>query len=286
MSFFKNRHLHETAIIAPATPPGLTPLVPLDGQILEHRLREAVAGHKFQLHYQPMVAVGERRVAGVEALLRWESEVGRVSPATFLPVLEDTRLINDLGPWVLAQACRQARPWVDADPRLFVAVNVSPVQLEAGFADWVLGTLSTLGFPPSALCLELVRPALIEDPMAAWAELRRLKAADIRLVVDDFGALGSSIADLRRFAVDAVKIDPTFVHGLGWSPEDEAVVGAVIALAHALGMQTVAESVETASQADRLQALGCDLAQGFYFMEPGPADALQGLFAGASTPIG
>lgn len=275
MGFFKNRHLHETPTIAPATPPGSAPVVSLNGHILEDRLREAVASHKFHLHYQPVMAVGEPRVAGVEALLRWESEVGRVPPATFLPVLEYTGLINDLGPWVLAEACRQTRSWVDADPHLFVAVNVSPGQLEVGFADWVLGTLSRLDFPPSALCLELVRPALIENPTAAWVELRRLKAADIHLVIDDFGALGSSISDLRRFAIDAVKIDPNFVHGLGWSAEDETIVGALIDLAHALGMQTVAEGVETAAQVDRLRTLGCDLAQGFHFMEPGPAEAVR-----------
>lgn len=288
MSIFKPRHRrHGTADHSPlATSPGLVPVASLNGKILEDRLREAVAGHKFQLHFQPVVAVAGQRVAGVEALLRWESEVGRVTPATFLPVLEETGLINDLGPWVVAEACRQARPWIDADPHLFIAVNVSPHQLVPGFADTVLGTLSTLGFPSSALSLELVRPTNIEDPTTAWAELRRLKTDDVRIVVDDFGALGSSIADLRRFAVDAVKIDPMFVHGLGWTEEDEAVVAAVINLAHVLGLQTVAEGVETAIQADRLLALGCDLAQGFHFLEPGPAETVGEFVTRVASSVG
>lgn len=286
MSIFKRHTPPETGSTSLGTAEGLEPFVSVNAQILEDRLREAVAGHRFHLHYQPVVTMEGQRVAGVEALLRWESEVGRVMPATFLPVLEETQLINELGPWVVAEACRQARPWVDADPHLFVAVNVSPRQLVGGFADSVLGVLSTLGFPASALSLELVRPTLIEDPITAWAELRQLKASDVRIVVDDFGTLGSSIADLRRFAVDAVKIDPTFIHGLGWTEEDEAIVEGIVNLAHALGMQTVAEGVETAIQADRLQVLGCDLGQGFHFLEPGPAETVGDFVTGVATSTG
>ena len=259
-----------------------------DERVLENRLREAVAAGKFHLQYQPLVRVSDGNVVGVEALLRWDSEVGRVYPAEFLPVLELTGLVHDVGPWVLAKACGDARPWLESHPELTLAVNVSPQQVEAGFASWVLGTLSTIGVEPGRLCLELIRPAFIANSTEAWSELRRLKSEGVRLSVDDFGALGSSIADLRRFAVDWVKIDSSFVAGLGSNGEDEAAVQAIIALAHALKLQTVAEGVETRVQLERLQDLGCDYAQGFLLMEPVSAanvEALLAEFATESAPI-
>lgn len=236
-------------------------------RILEQRLREAVAAGKFNLQYQSLVAVDDGLV-GFEALLRWESEAGRVTPATFIPVLEATGLIKDIGPWVLAEACRQAQVWSQTHPKLLLAVNISPQQLELGFADSVVEILHETGFDAERLCLELIQPTFIADAAEAWSELRRLKALGIRLFVDDFGTLGSSIADLRRFAVDAVKIDSSFVSGLGHGVEDEAVVAAIVALAHALGMRTIAEGVETSAQLEGLRAMGCDLAQGFHLMEP------------------
>jgi EAL domain-containing protein (putative c-di-GMP-specific phosphodiesterase class I) len=252
-------------------------------RLLEQRLREAVAAGKFHLQYQPLVRVSDGDVVGFEALLRWDSETGRVYPARFLPMLESSGLVHDVGPWVLAQACGDARPWLESHPELTVAVNVSPQQVEAGFAQWVLGTLSTMGVAPERLCLELIRPAFIADPAEAWSELRRLKTEGVRLSVDDFGTLGSSIADLRRFAIDWVKIDSSFVAGLGHSAEDEAAVQAIIALAHALRLQTVAEGVETKIQLERLQDLGCDLAQGFLLMEPVSASGVATLLAELDT---
>ena len=274
MGMFKNRTAVEQVAGTAPVPTTRAAAPRASEELLEARLREAVAGGTFHLHYQPLVAVDTGNVVGVEALLRWESETGRVAPATFIPVLEATGLVNDVGPWVLARACRDAQPWFADQADLFVAVNVSPQQLEPGFADWVLGTLGATGLTPERLALELIAPAFIVDPTAAWVELRRLKAAGVRLFVDDFGALGSSIADLRRFAVDAVKIDTSFVAGVGRDREDDAVVAGIITLAHALGMRTIAEGVETPAQLDRLQALGCDLAQGFYIKEPVEAAAV------------
>ena len=285
---FKNRQAKDKAAHAAETqiPDALGSVLTESERMLEQRLREAVAGGKFDLRYQPIFSVTDGKMVAVEALLRWESEAGRMSPATFLPVLEATGLVNDVGPWVLAQACREARPWVAAHPELLLTVNVSPQQLEAGFADWVLGTLAEMSFWPEQLCLELLQTTSIADPAVAWTELRRLKSAGVHLFLDDFGSLGSSIADLRRFTVDAVKIDPGFVSGLGRSDDDEAVVTAVIALAHALGMQTVAEGVETALQLGRLQALGCDLAQGFHLMEPvRAAEVTAALAAAEAQPL-
>jgi EAL domain-containing protein (putative c-di-GMP-specific phosphodiesterase class I) len=278
MGMFKNRRTKKVpAATARDAAPGS------NEALLEARLRDAVAGGRFHLHYQPLVAVGTGDIVGVEALLRWESDAGRVAPATFMPVLEATGLVNDVGPWVLARACRDARTWFDTEPDLFVAVNVSPQQLEPGFADWVLGTLGATGVAPARLALELIAPAFIVDPAAAWIELRRLKTAGVRLFVDDFGALGSSIADLRRFAVDAVKIDTSFVAGVGRNAEDDAVVTGIITLAHALGMRTIAEGVETADQLRHLQDLGCDLAQGFHIMEPVDAAAVAGVLQRAAV---
>jgi EAL domain-containing protein (putative c-di-GMP-specific phosphodiesterase class I) len=259
---------------SPASPEGL----------LEARLRDAVVAGRFHLHYQPVVSVLDGRPQALEALLRWESDAGRVAPGTFIPVLEATGLIREVGPWILAQACRQARNWLDGVPDLLLAVNVSPNQIEPGFAESVLDILTDTGLPAAQLCLELVRPAAIADPASAWNELRRVKSYGVRLFVDDFGALGTSIADLRRFAVDAVKIDSSLVAGLGRDPGDEAIVTALVSLAHALGMQCIAEGVETEAQLQRLRTLGCDLAQGFHLSEP-LAPAAVGRLLAATAPV-
>ncbi|MGH8974005.1 MAG: EAL domain-containing protein [Acidimicrobiia bacterium] len=282
MGMFRDRHS-----ATPAAPANAEPPAPAGGQqgLLEARLRDAVVAGRFHLHYQPVVSVLDGRLRAVEALLRWESDTGRVAPDTFIPVLEATGLIREVGPWILAQACRQARSWLDTDPNLLVAVNVSPNQIGPDFADSVLDVLTDTGLPAAQLCLELIRPAAIADPVAAWNELRRVKSYGVRLFVDDFGALGSSIADLRRFAVDAVKIDPSLVAGLGRDPGDEAIVTALVSLAHALGMQAIAEGVETEAQLQRLRALGCDLAQGYHLSEPlAPAAIAVQLEAPAAAP--
>lgn len=283
-TMFKNRQVKRTAAEAQASE-ALDFVSSESDRMLEQRLRAAVAARKFDLRYQPIVAVTSGDVVAVEALLRWASEVGPVPASVFVPVLEATGLVNEVGPLVLAQACRDARPWVHADPGLLLTVNVSPQQLQRGFADWVLDTVSAARFPAERLCLDLLQTTFIADPTVAWSELRLLKNAGVSLFLDDFGACGSSIADLRRFSVDAVKIDPTFVSGLGQSAEDESVVAALIGLAHALGMRTVAESVETAVQLKRLEALGCDLAQGFFIMEPAKADDMTAALASSRVAL-
>ena len=278
MGIFKHKaSVVEAPLPAPDLP--VVQIAPVHNakEILEDRLRHAVAGLRFHLAYQPVVSVADGGIVGLEALLRWESEAGRVTPATFIPLLEATGLVKDLGPWIIGEACRESLPWVQTHPDLFVTVNVSPQQLQAGFSDTVLEVIRQARFDAGRLCLELIQPAFIADPDVAWNELRRLKQAGVRLLVDDFGALGSSIADLRRFAVDAVKIDDSFVAELGRNSDDDAVVAAIITLAHALGMETVAEGVETAAQLELLRDLGCDLAQGFHFAKPVAAPELQAL---------
>ena len=264
---------------APETPPEAPP--PPDAmsqrrweeEAMENRVREAVDARHFHLHYQPVVSVASGEAVGVEALLRLNSMVGRVRTESFLPLLDAGHLWGEVGGWVLGQACRQALPW--AADELWLTVNVAAEQLAAGYADEVLRTLESTGFPPELLCLELTTTGLA-DPVSAWAELRTLKSQGVRLLIDDFGTAGSSIADLARFRLDAVKIAPMFVSGLGRDPETEAIVAALVGLAHALDLQTIAEGVETAAQLDRLRTLDCDLAQGFHLLKPAAADSIAG----------
>ncbi len=240
-------------------PAAAEPLAPA----FEDQVREAAQARRFHLHYQPLVAVADGALVGVEALLRWDSDAGPVTPARFVPVLEATGLIGPVGEWVLAEACAELAGWARPDGPGLLSVNVSAHQLGPGFANLVLGTLAAAGFPADRLCLELTNPARLDDAAGAWDELRRLKACGVRLFVDDFGTAGASLVDLRRLVVDAVKIDASFVKGMTHQGDDGAIVAALVDLAHALGMLAIAEGVETAAQLEDLRAVGCDLAQGY-----------------------
>jgi EAL domain-containing protein (putative c-di-GMP-specific phosphodiesterase class I) len=255
--------------------------------VLEDRLREAVEAGRFHLNYQPVVSLTTGRPVAVEALLRWDSEVGPVPPGRFVPALEGMGLIVPVGNWVLEEACRQARRWDDDRPelgRLGMAVNISARQLDqAGFAATVRRALEASRLPASRLCLEITNAFLIREPQAAWAELRQLKGLGVRLWIDDFGTANSSISFVKSFSVDGVKVDRSFVAGLGKSEEDDAIVQAIIGLAHALRLETVAEGVETEEQLEILRSLGCDFAQGYYFTHPGSADAVADSILGGWT---
>ena len=255
---------------------------------LEYQVREAAEHRRFHVHYQPLFSVPDDSVIGVEALLRWDSDSGPVSPARFVPILESTGLIGPIGEWVLAEACSELGAWPRPDGPGLLCVNISAHQLVPGFANLVLGTLAASGFPADRLCLELTNPARLDDLSGetpgspgystAWAELRQLKACGVRLFIDDFGTAGASLVDLKRFVVDAVKIDASFVKGMSHDEEDDAIVAALVGLAHTLGMLAIAEGVETGAQLERLKALGCDLAQGFHFGAPGSGALIQTLF--------
>jgi EAL domain-containing protein (putative c-di-GMP-specific phosphodiesterase class I) len=258
------------------------------GGSLEQQVREAAEHRRFHVHYQPLFSVPDDSVIGVEALLRWDSDSGPVSPARFVPILESTGLIGPIGEWVLAEACSELGAWPRPDGPGLLCVNISAHQLVPGFANLVLGTLAASGFPADRLCLELTNPARLDDfsggtpgppgYSTAWAELRQLKACGVRLFIDDFGTAGASLVDLKRFVVDAVKIDASFVKGMSHDEEDDAIVAALVGLAHTLGMLAIAEGVETGTQLERLKALGCDLAQGFHFGAPGSGALIQTLF--------
>jgi diguanylate cyclase (GGDEF)-like protein len=250
----------------------------------EERLQEALAEDEFVLHYQPIIDVADERIVGVEALIRWEDPVrGTIPPLDFVPQLEETGLIAPVGEWALEEACRQIAAWTEAYPSLGplrVSVNVSPRQLlQAHFGDVVIRVLQRTGANPSQLCLEITEAALMGDVVSAWAELRKVKALGVALAIDDFGTGYSSVSYVRNFALDSLKIDQSFVRALSSCVEDTAIVKAVIHMAHALSLDTVAEGVETPEQLALLKDLGCDFAQGYLFSRPQPPDALEAVFA-------
>jgi diguanylate cyclase (GGDEF)-like protein len=251
-------------------------------QELVQRLRSALRLGQFRLRYQPLVSTTDGHMTGVEALLRWEDPIhGQVQPDEFIPQLEESGLIVPVGAWVLEEACRQLAMWRRSGPPaadISMSVNVSPRQLmQPDFAATVARALETTGAKPSSLCLEITEAALIEDVDVARRELGKLRDLGIRLAVDDFGTGYASVSYIRQLPIDVVKIDKSFVQGLTAGAEDAAIAQAIIKMSHALGLTTVAEGVETGEELSKLQNLGCDLVQGFYFSAPLTADAVDGL---------
>ena len=246
----------------------------------ESELRRAIEGDELRLVYQPQVDLASGRVVGTEALVRWSKNGGKlVSPAEFIPLAEETGLIVELGVVVLEAACHQAASWRAeggaTQPSLVVAVNVSPTQLsEPLFMDQLDAALALSGVDPSLLWLEVTESALMRDLEATAARLAEISALGVRIAIDDFGTGYSSLAHLRQLPVHAVKVDRSFVDGLALRPEDRAVVSAITGMGHALNLDVVAEGVETQDQVCALQALGCDLAQGYHFGRPVPPEEL------------
>jgi diguanylate cyclase (GGDEF)-like protein/PAS domain S-box-containing protein len=247
----------------------------------ERRLRRAVASEELDLHYQPIMALPALEVVAVEGLVRWRHpERGVVAPAEFIPLAEESGLITDLGHWVLEEGCRQAGGWareLGPERRLEVALNLSTRQLsEQGLAKRVEALLDRHRLHPGGvgLCLEITESFLLEDPVATGTALDELRSLGVRLAIDDFGTGYSSLAYVRRFPLDTLKIDRTFVAGLGTDPDSRAVTSAIIEMGHALGLEVVAEGVEEEVQLEVLVDLGCDRAQGFLFSRPVPAPEL------------
>jgi diguanylate cyclase (GGDEF)-like protein len=243
---------------------------------LSSALHRAVERDEFRVAYQPTVRLATGEVDGVEALVRWDRPGhGVVAPLDFVPLAEENGLIVPIGAYVLEQACRQARRWTDAatGPGPSVSVNLSARQLvDPGLVPAVEAALDTTGVDPASVSLEITESVLMGDVAAIGTVLTELKALGLRLLVDDFGTGYSSLTYLRRFPVDGVKIDRSFVGGLGTSADDEAIVRAVIALAHGLGLVAVAEGVETQEQVEHLVDLRCDLAQGYHLGRPAPPE--------------
>ncbi len=239
--------------------------------LLQNRLHQALNRAELQLHYQPQMDTDSGKVTGVEALLRWYNpELGDVSPARFIPVAEDSGLIVPIGAWVIEQACRQAQLWRLAGlPDITMSVNLSALQFRrAGLIETVAGALSRTALPPHLLELELTESILLQDVENTLDTVRQLKALGVRLAIDDFGTGYSSLSYLKRFAVDRLKIDQSFVRDIHTDPDDAAIVSAIIQLAHSLRLGIIAEGVETAEQLAFLREAGCSKVQGYLFSQP------------------
>jgi predicted signal transduction protein with EAL and GGDEF domain len=247
----------------------------------ENDLRRALRAGEFVVLYQPIVELETDEVWGMEALARWEHpERGLLDPDQFVPVAEESGLVLPLDELVLEEACRQARGWQE-DPRippLVLSVNVSAKHLRrTDFVETVEQTLRETGLDARRLSLDVTETAYIRVFDGELASLERLKASGVRISIDDFGAGYSSLSYLKRLPADTLKIDRTFVRGLGLDSGDTAIVRMVVDLAHSLGMRVVAEGVESREQAALLGELGCDMAQGFYFARPLPPEEVSRL---------
>jgi len=236
---------------------------------LELELRQAIVDGSFELHYQPLLHLEDGRVSCCEALLRWRHpERGTISPADFVPVAEDTGLINDLGHWVLNTACREAVNWPD---HIHVAVNVSPIQFKSQtLALNVAAALAASGLAPARLELEITEAVLIRDDDAALDILHQLRELGVRIALDDFGTGYSSLSYLQRFPFDKIKIDRAFIKDLAGTGASSTIVQAVVNIAAASDMTTTAEGVETEQQRNMLRILGCTEMQGYLFSRPVP----------------
>ena len=256
---------------------------------MESRLRSAISAEQLQLWYQPMVETRTRRLYGVEALVRWEDSDGNIiMPDEFIPIAEDSGLIVTLGRWVLEEACRTVVRWNTehpARPALNVSVNLSALQLaQPQLAEEVAGVLAETGLPPSQLCIEITETAVFTDIDANARALAALREIGVLVAVDDFGTGYSSLAYLRQLPVDIVKLDASFIAGLGNDPVDAQIVGSVLRLCKALGRRTVAEGVETEMQWQTLTRMGCPSMQGYLVSRPLRVAAFEEYWAAEQGP--
>jgi diguanylate cyclase (GGDEF)-like protein len=254
---------------------------------IEADLRKGLERDELEVHYQPFYSMDGQHIVGAEALVRWRHPVnGLISPMAFIPIAEETGLILPIGRYVLEQACRQVRSIRDRlGVELPVSVNLSPRQFqESGLLAQVAAALDASGLPPAALMFEITESMVMDDLAGARDVMKKLSGLGVRLAIDDFGTGHSSLAYLKQFPVDEVKVDRAFVRGLADSRVDLAIVRAVIEIANAIGISAVAEGVETLDQVTGLRTLGCQIAQGYFFSHPLPAGEFDRLLAGHFTP--
>lgn len=258
--------------------------------ILEAELRRALELQEFRLHYQPIVSMQTGQVTGLEALLRWQRPgVGLVYPLDFLPVAEETGLIRVIGEWVLRQACTQAAGWqrtIPREPPISIAVNIANKQFNTpGIVESVAETLRVTGIDPATVHLEITETVAMEDAERTREIVAQLKALGVKLSLDDFGTGYSSLSYLRRFEVDSLKLDRSFISHLDDNQENRAIVSAIVALASALRIDVVAEGIERIEEMDVLMRAGCVFAQGYYFSRPVDADKIAGLLAEGGAKV-
>jgi EAL domain-containing protein (putative c-di-GMP-specific phosphodiesterase class I) len=261
----------------------------VERQSIEGSLRRALERQEFALHYQPKINLRTGEISGAEALIRWTHPTrGSVSPAQFIPVAEDCGLILPIGNWVLGEACKQARSWLDAGLRLgTMGVNISAVEFRnENFLEGVFAILKDTGLDPTYLELELTESVLMKHPESTASVLQALRAKGVQVAVDDFGTGYSSLSYLQKFSIDALKIDQSFVRRITTAPDETTIVTAVIGMARSLKLRVVAEGVETLKELEFLQAHQCDEAQGYYFGRPiVPAQFAKLLETGISQPV-
>ena len=252
-------------------------------QMFEHlnlatSMRKALADNQFILYYQPKINLHDHSLVGFEALIRWQHpQYGFISPETFISLAESSGVIIQLGEWVLNEACQQGKRWIDKGFKDFsIAVNVSSIQFKRGTIDSVvLNALEKTNFPPKMLELELTESLLIDDTDRLAATLSNLRAMGLTFSIDDFGTGYSNLGYLKKFEVSYLKIDQSFVRRMEQNPEDALIVKAIIQLSSSLGLETIAEGVETESAANILRGLGCKMAQGYLWSRPLPAREIE-----------
>lgn len=244
-------------------------------------LQRAIDNGELRLFFQPKVSLATDRIVGAEGLLRWDDPSrGLVPPLEFIPLAEETGLIVPIGGWVIEEACRRGAVWqrdFPDRPPLVVHVNVSTRQFGPALVKTVASALAATGLPAERLGLEVTESILLDDADSAASTLHDLKEMGVSLSIDDFGTGYSSLAYLKQLDLHELKIDKSFIDGLGEDAGDSAIVAAVIALAHALGLEVVAEGIETVAQLERLKSMGCDIGQGYYFAKPVPVEAMDQL---------
>ena len=257
---------------------------------LENSLRHALEREEFRVYYQPRVDVSSGRIIGAEALIRWDCPgKGIIPPDSFISIAEETGLIIPIGQWILHEACRQNSLWQRAGlPPINVSVNLSPIQFRhAGLVQSVAAALAQAGLDPTHLELELTESFVMHDAERINVAMQSLKALGVDIAVDDFGTGYSSLSYLKRFPVDRLKVDKSFVRDIDSDPDDAAIVRAIITLGHALGLKVVAEGVEIHAHLEFLRQHGCDELQGYYFSRPVPAVEMETLLRNArATPSG
>jgi predicted signal transduction protein with EAL and GGDEF domain len=246
---------------------------------LEMDLHEAIEKQQFAVHFQPTIKLNDNSVAGFEALLRWKHpKRGMISPMDFIPIAEETGLINQIGQWVLMEACKQAVMW---PPHMSVAVNLSPVQFrQATLPLQIMNALSKSGLEPSRLELEITEAVLLKDSESTQETLKQLRDIGVRIALDDFGTGYSSLSYLSRFQFDKIKIDRSFVNDINTRNDALSIVRAITSLGADLGMTVTAEGVETEEQLAQLRDVHCTEVQGFYFSKPKAAGDLDEFLSG------
>ena len=243
--------------------------------LMEKNLYNAIKNEEFLLHYQPYWDINTQKMVGMEALVRWQSkDMGLVSPGKFIPILEDTGMIIEVGEWILRTAMRQVKEWQNNGyPVVPVSVNLSLIQFrQKDLAEMVKKIMREFGFYPSLLTLEITESAFMQDIEFTKSVLTAMKEIGCSVSIDDFGTGYSSLAYLKRFPIDNLKIDISFIREIAKDPDSASIVMAIINMAHTLNLKTIAEGVETEEQWKFLRLLRCDMGQGFYLSKPLPAE--------------